>query len=183
MLRSVLRFAAGIVAAAVVWSWVAPSYVVLVARPAQALANVDPRLRHLDAKPQDGTLILRGGAEAPDLPLGTFPAEQVTYNVILLVGLFATVKGLLRGRTMLGFLLALFALYITHVIAVAAGLEYTYATTAGAWSDAHYGGMEQDFWKAIFYAYQLAGMFAVAFALWWISGPSEVRKGRALPAA
>lgn len=179
MLRSALRFAAGVAVAATIWISIAPSYVALIAPAAQRLVHLDPRLRHLDIKSQDGNLILRGGSEAPDLPLAWFAADQVTYNVILLVGLFATTRGLLRGRTVLAFLIALVALALTHVIAVAGGIEYTYATGAGAWSDAHYGGTEQDFWKASFYGYVLAGMFAVSFALWWLSGSSEVRRSLA----
>lgn len=179
MLRSALRFAAGVALAALVWSGIAPGYVELIAPMAQRLVSADPRLRHLDVKPQDGKMILRGGTDAPELPLGWLAADQLTYNVILLAGLFATSLNVRRARSWGAMIVAFLLLVLTHVLALATGIEQVYATTAGAWSDAHYGGNEQDFWKAALYAYQLAGMFAVSFALWWLSGSSEGRRARA----
>lgn len=173
----------GLAVAAVAWTWLVQPYVAAIAPLSQRVVHIDPRLRHLDLKVQDDDLILRGGGEGSDLPLGWLAAGQLTHNVILLAGLFAMTRGLLRGRTVVTIIAAFLVLMITHVLAVAAGIEQVYATTAGAWSDAHYGGTEQDFWKAAYFAYQLAGMYAIAFALWWVSGSSEVRTGRARSAA
>ena len=60
-------------------------------------------------------------------------------------------------------------LFVTHVFGLTASIQATYATQISGWSERHYAAWEQDLWTAIDYSYRLAGMFAIAFALWWFT--------------
>jgi hypothetical protein len=80
-----------------------------------------------------------------------------------------------RDRNFRRLLIALLILFATHVLAVAVAVESTYSTRIPEWSDQNYSGALQDFWSAAEYAYRLAGMFAIAFACWWLA-KGEIEK-------
>ena len=185
MLRSALKFGAGAAIAIVVWTWTIPTYNQILAVVAEPVMRIDPRLRHGEIQGADRKVNARGSETQPDLPRVIIPADQLTYNVILLIGLFATNPRPFRDRGVLRLALALLVLFATHVLALVISIESTYATRLGPWSNAHYGPLEQDVWTAIEFAYRLAGMFAIAFACWWltVSGSSADRKSPARSAA
>lgn len=109
-----------------------------------------------------------------DAPSIQVPADQLTYNIILFAGLMAAAppRRLWRG-------LAAFAvLVIFHGLAIATTIEATYATRAGAWSNAHYSPAAQDFWNSIAFIYRLGGMFAIAFVCWYAATWSGARESR-----
>ena len=85
--------------------------------------------------------------------------------MILLLGLFATNRPV-RLRPIA---VAIAILFVTHVFGLTASIQATYATQISGWSERHYAAWEQDLWTAIDYSYRLAGMFAIAFALWWFT--------------
>lgn len=174
MLRNALRFAAGAALASAVWWFAAPAYVRFLTAAAEPLVRIDSNLGHAEILSAGLRVRVRGDERQPDLPPIVFPADQVAYNVILLAGLFAADPGM-AGRTTggkpsarIGRLLAMIAILAgTHVIALAVGIEATYAGRLGNWSSARYTAGAQDFWTAVEYSYRLAGMFAIAFGLWW----------------
>ena len=51
--------------------------------------------------------------------------------------------------------LAIAVLVGTHVLALLASIEATYAMRAGAWSRTHYTPFEQDFWKSVDFVYRI----------------------------
>ncbi|HUP50462.1 MAG TPA: hypothetical protein VNA04_16935 [Thermoanaerobaculia bacterium] len=172
MLRSALRFAAGAAAGILLWLYVTPTYHVVLVAAAEPLMRADPRLRHAEVLPSHRRITARGGTERPELPAVLIPADQLTYNVILFLGLFATNPAPFRDRGVRRLAIALAILFATHALAVVAAIEATYATGTGPWGDRNYAPMEQDFWVALEYGYRLAGMFGIAFGCWWMTRQS-----------
>ncbi len=160
----VLRFILGLIVAAVVWYNLTPLYDRFIAAAATPLVKIDPRFRgaHLAA---DGRLIKMTGS----VPAANIPADQLTYNVLLLFALFASNRRPLRDRNVMAFLLANAVVVVLHVIAVLLSVESTYAVQMGAWSDAHYGTAGYYFWMYTEIFYRLVGMFGAVFACWWLS--------------
>jgi hypothetical protein len=185
MLRSTLRFAAGAIVGTLLWSWCGDAYHAVLARFAEPVVNIDSRLRHAEVRGAGSKVNARGDEEEPSLPRVIIPADQLTYNVILFLALFAMNRGLFRKQSLQRFAIAMAVLFAVHVLALAVSIEATYASRVTGWSNDRYGPLEQDFWTAAEYAYRLAGMAAVAFGCWWmtVTGASEVRKGREQHAA
>ena len=183
MFRSALRFVAGAAAGSLVWLLLTPAYNSVLAFAAQPLLRIDPRLRGVEVRGLEDRVQARGGEERLGLPRVVIPAGQLTYNLVLFAGLFATERGLFRGRAFRRFLAALLALMATHVLAFVVSIEATFATRLGTWSDTNYSALLQDFWNSAEYAYRLAGMFAIAFGLWWVTDPSAFRRSRERSAA
>ena len=176
-MRSVLRFIAGAVVGGFLWFYATPAYDAFLGRAAAVLLRLDHRLSGTVAE-RDGENLRVRNPENLAFPTVTIPADQLTYNLILFIGLMAARPGTLRRSA-----LAVLILVATHILAVTASIESTYATKLGAWSDAHYGGGQQDFWTATEYLYRLAGMFAIAFTVWWVSigAPSLIQESPAKP--
>ena len=185
MLRSALRFIAGAIAGTLLWSWGGDAYHAVIARASEPVVNIDLRLRHAEVRGAGSKVNARGDDVEPSLPRVIIPADQLTYNIILFLALFAMNRELLTKESLKRFAFALAVLFAAHVLALAVSIEATYATRLSAWSEQHYRPLEQDFWTAAEYAYRLAGMAAVAFGCWWMTliGPSEGRRVREQPAA
>ncbi len=162
-MRSLLSFVAGAVAAGFLWFYATPAYDAFLSHVGTVLLDVDPRLRAC-AIERDERVVRVRSTENLAFPTAMVPASELTYNVMLFAGLVAYRRGSWR-RT----LVAALVLVASHVVALVVSVEAVYATRQGPWSDAHYGGGEQDFWTAAEYLYRLAGMFGIAFAAWWLS--------------
>ena len=160
----VLRFAIALFAAAVVWYNLTPLYDAVIAGAATPLLKVDPRFRAARLGAIDRTIKVTGGVPAADIP-----ADQLTYNVILLVALFASNRRPLRDKNVVAFLVSALIIAVLHVAAVLLSVESTYAVHMGAWSEAHYGAAGYYFWLYAEIFYRLVGMFGVVFACWWVS--------------
>ena len=182
MLLRALRFILAATIAAVLWSFAAPAYNAALAFCAEPLLRIDPRLRSVDVHAVESRILARGDVHKPDLPLVIIPANELTYNLVLFAGLFCSERKPLRDGGWRRLALALGVLVLTHVLAIAVSIEATYATRLGEWSEKNYSSAQQDFWSATEYAYRLAGMFGIAFACWWVSGPAAVRTDPAPPA-
>ncbi len=163
MLGKALRFAIGLTIGFAIWKHATPAYDRLLAAGAQPLIRIDHRLQNAFVV-ADGAAIQATG---PDLPPVRVPAAELTYNMILLFGLFATSPP--RRRTFLGFAIGIAILVATHVLAVVVSTNATFIARGGPWSDARYSSFEQDLWTAAEYSYRLAGMFAIVFACWWVA--------------
>lgn len=181
MLRSALKFAAGAAAGVSLWMYLTPLYHSILVGAAEPILHFDRRLRHVEMVVADRRILARGGAGQPALPAVLIPADQLTYNVILLLGLLTTNRAPFRDRGAVRIALALSILAATHVIATAVAAEATYATKT-AWGRERYAALEQDFWAALEYAYRLAGMFGIAFACWWMTRLSDSSEARTAPA-
>ena len=160
----VLRFVVGFAVAAAVWYNLTPAYDRLIAAAATPLLKIDPRFRAAHLAAAGRIIKVTGGVPAADIP-----ADELTYNVILLVALFASNRRPLRDRNVVAFLVSNLIVVALHVIAVLLSVESTYAVRMGAWSEAHYGAAGYYFWLYAEIFYRLVGMFGAVFVCWWIS--------------
>jgi hypothetical protein len=98
----------------------------------------------------------------------SLPADDLTFDVILLLALAGATNGVFRDRAMKGLALSLLVLFGCHVLALVAAVESFYATQLGPWSAAHYGPLARNFWGTASHFWRLAGCFAAPFVLWWV---------------
>lgn len=113
------------------------------------------------------------------------PLRDLTFNIILLVALFAASKRTFSDRNIGGFLVAAGLLALTHVFGMVAEVMSIYVAKLGMWSKVHYSDLERNVWGVANHFYRLVLMYAIAFALWWgfrdkgaevASGPSAKKK-------
>jgi hypothetical protein len=160
----VLRFVLALIVAAVVWYNLTTPYDRFISAAATPLVKIDPRFRGAHLAAEERIIKVTGS-----VPAANIPADQLTYNVILLVALFASNRRPLRDRNVVAFLVSTGVVIVLHVIAVLLSVESTYAVQMGAWSNAHYGTAGYYFWMYAEIFYRLVGMFGAVFACWWVS--------------
>ncbi len=176
MLTKVFRFAIGCAIGFLVWRYGTPIYAAAVAPLARVFLSASRLFAGTRLTPAGMNIEISG----PSIPPVRIPFSELTYNVILFFGLFATVRGLFRDRSVIRFALAAVVLALTHVFATVADAVFVYATRLGTWSNAHFSPFEQDFWTAADYVYRIGGMFAIAFACWVVAaGPAALRSASA----
>ncbi len=150
-------------AGAMLWWWLTPSYDALLAGVAAPLLRIDRRLAGAELTARGRTIVM----QSRTIPSAQIPADQLTYNVILLFALFASDRKPLRDHNMKRFALSLLILAVVHCIALVVSIESTYAVQQAAWSEAHYSAFAAKLWLDIELFYRLVGMFAVVFICWW----------------
>jgi len=171
VLLRALRFVAGALAGFLIWWCATPIYNDALASAAEKILSVDKRLCGPHAEDVD-----RGIFVHPRLcvaPSATIPADQLTYNIILLAALFA-----MRGRGIGGFVLSLAVVAITHLLSLVVSIESTYAARNGPWSEQHYSWIEAEAWVSVEFFWRLVGMFAIVFACWWLTQSATDRPPR-----
>ncbi|HVS30969.1 MAG TPA: hypothetical protein VMS98_05895 [Thermoanaerobaculia bacterium] len=173
-----LKFVVAAALTTFLWILASPPYNSVLAAASQPLLWLDGRLRGVEVRGMGDRIHARGGHSRPEIPRVIIPAVELTYNIVLFAGLFATNRDPLRNRGWRRLLIALAVLFATHILAVAVSIESAYATKLGAWSVRNYSERLQDFWAAVEYVYRLAGMFGISFACWWLSVPAEARTDR-----
>lgn len=166
MLLRALRFIGGALAGFLFWWYATPIYNGVTASGAAQILQLDKRLCGPRTQTVDRNVFV-----SPRLcvaPTATVPADQLTYNIILLAALFA-----MRGR-FLPFIAACTVVMVTHVLSLAVSIESTYARTMRI-----YSSFEQNLWVGTEFFWRLVGMFAIVFACWWLSEqPRAARKSR-----
>ncbi len=133
----------------------------------------EPVVRLLERPPAtrlyaDGRRVVIDRADFPstsDRP--ALPADDLTFDVILLAALAGATPGLFRDRAVRGLAVSCAVLFALHVAALVAAVESFYATQLGAWSAANYGAFARNFWGTATHFWRLAGCFAAPFLLWW----------------
>lgn len=95
------------------------------------------------------------------------PLRDLTFNIILLVALFAASRRTFSDRNIGGFLVAAGLLALTHVFGMVAEVMSIYVAKLGMWSKVHYSDLERHVWGVLNHFYRLVLMYAIAFALWW----------------
>ena len=172
MLRPLLppltRAAAGFLLGLGLWAGFIGVYGSFVAATAQPLLRAMERPSVTRLTADEETIVVN----REDFPRGS-PRPQIrldglTFNVILLTVLFASNVPSLSTRNVSMFLVACVILAATHVLALVAAVESIYALRLGPWSAAHYGPIARDFWSGAAHFYRIAGMFGIAFLLWWM---------------
>ena len=165
MLLRALKFLIGLAAGIALWWTATPSYERLLAAVTQPLLHIDSRFAGAVFEPLERMLRVTSSTA---LPVANIPADLLTYNVILLLALFATNDRPWRWTNVKGVAISLAVLFVAHVIGLFISVESTYALRMGEWSAAHYGSAAQDVWLALELFYRVVGMFGVAFACWFM---------------
>jgi hypothetical protein len=166
----VLRGLVGFLLGIAFWFGFSRPYETTIAVAAQAITNLfeSPDVTRL--QPAKGEFVL----DRRDFPPGSarpgLPAPDIHFNFVLLAALFAMDPRPFEGAHVARLLAAAAALWLVHVIALVFQVQSVYATSLGAWSDAHYGRIASNVWAAGWHFYQIAGRFAAPFALWWFFG-------------
>jgi hypothetical protein len=166
MLSRAARFIAGFIAATVLWLWLSP----LLAR---GMAAATEPLLHLDARFHDAQLSASESMVSVDAPHGTFPqtkypADQLTFNLILLVALFASNRRPFRDRNIVAFLISLAIILALQPPALLVTIE-TYYANFTKWGEPQYGNVAANVWLVLSMFWRLVGMFGAVFACWWVS--------------
>ena len=162
-----LRFVIGFIAGVLLWSATAPAYTKLLAWGSAPLIRIDSRFREADVEARGTTM--RVSSAVPRFPSLDFKAEQITYNVILLIALFAANPAPWRRRNVGRFFGALAITCVTHFLAVIIWIEASYSVIFDDWSIEHYESFAANAWTSAQLLYQVVGMFGVVFILWWMS--------------
>jgi hypothetical protein len=170
MLLRALRFAAGLALGVCIWWAATPIYNQLLAPSTQLLLHADRRLADAVLVPQERKIFI---TSSTPLPIATMPADQLTYNIILLLALFASNEKPWRLLNLRGLALALVILFVSHCIGLIISIESTYAVRQGAWSEQHYGEAAANFWLTAELVFRIVGMFGVVFASWWALSHSK----------
>jgi hypothetical protein len=103
----------------------------------------------------------------PSSPRPGIPAQDLDFNVAILIALFATARRPFADRSLRKIGAGLAILWATHVVALIFAVESLYATELGPWSADHYGALARNVWATGHHFYRIAGMFAIPFVLWW----------------
>jgi hypothetical protein len=170
MFLRALRFAAGLALGVWIWWAATPVYNHVLAPATQLLVHVDRRLADAVLVPQERKIFV---TSATPLPTATMPADQLTYNVILLLALFAMNDRPWRIGNVRGLAIALVILFVSHCIGLLISIESTYAVRQGVWSEQHYGDAAANFWLTSELVFRIVGMFGVVFAAWWALSHSK----------
>jgi hypothetical protein len=170
MLLRALRFLAGLALGVWIWWAATPAYNHLLAPATQLLLHADRRLAAAELLPQERNVFV---TSSTPLPTATMPADQITYNIILLLALFASNDRPWRLANVRGLAIALLVLFISHCIGLLISIESTYAVRQGAWSEQHYGDAAANFWLTTELVFRIVGMFGVVFASWWALSHSK----------
>jgi hypothetical protein len=164
MLLRALRFLAGVALGFWIWWAATPAYNQGLAAATQLLLHADSRLAAAELVPQERKIFV---TSSTPLPTATMPADQLTYNIILLLALFASNDDSWRVPNLRGLAVALVILFLSHCIGLVISIESTYAMRQGVWSEQHYGDAAANFWLTTELVFRIVGMFGVVFASWW----------------
>jgi hypothetical protein len=143
----------------------------IVERPAVTSINTQGSLMVIERRGVYNTM--RPAIESSDL----------TFNVILLITLFAINRDPISRRNIAAFARAAPFLLFVHVAAAIAFVQMFYVDSAAG---ASYGPLARRFWSSVPYFYGIIGVYGSAVALWWLFRPSDLpaeglsRSGRKL---
>lgn len=127
-----------------------------------------PDVTSLQKHDDPAMIIVERADFPPQSPRPVIRLGELTFNLVLLFALFGL--GPLSDRNMAGLAISLGILWATHIAATVVHVKKIYALQLGAWSDVHYGPLSKNVWGLLDQFYSVAGIFAVAFLLWWTLG-------------
>jgi hypothetical protein len=164
MLLPIARFVAGLALGVWIWWAAAPAYNRLLAPATELLLHADRRLAAAALVPQGREVFV---TSSTPLPTATMPADQLTYNIILLLALFASNTHAWSRANLRALAIAMVILFVSHCAGLLISIESTYAVRQGAWSEQHYSDTAGSFWLMTELVFRTVGMFGIVFAAWW----------------
>jgi hypothetical protein len=171
LLPPLLRATIGFLLGLGLWTGFIGPYATFVATTAQPLLRMMERPAVTRLTADEETIVVNREDFPRTSPRPQIRLDELTFNVILLTVLFASNVPSLSTRNVTLFLIACLILSVTHVLAFVAAVESIYALRLGPWSAAHYGPFARNFWSGASHFYRIAGMFGLAFLLWWPTRP------------
>lgn len=167
--RVALKALAGFAAGLALWIFLSPLYDRMIARAAQFTMRAFERPPVTRLRPAaDQYVTIDRSDFDPRSKRPAFSIRDLTFNVLLLIALFATAKRVFSDRNIGGFLIAMGLLALTHVWGAITEVMATYVMKLGLWSTVHYSAFERNVWSVSNHFYRLVLMYAIAFALWWL---------------
>jgi hypothetical protein len=161
-----------------IWSGLSVPYARLLASLSETVVRWGERPAVTSITPRE-TLMVVDRADFPPTPssvrLGV-ESTDISFNLILLVTLFAASERTLSDRNVFGLAGAAIALLFVHVAAVVSFVEAHYAESFGPWSASHYGYVARHVWSAAPYFYSVVGAYGFAVALWFLFRPPSPSK-------
>jgi hypothetical protein len=168
--QTALKALGGFLAGLALWLLLSPLYDNGVARVTETILRFfeKPPVTRLTLKDDGYVTVDRSDFDARSKQRPAISIRDLTFNIVLLVALFAIARRPFSDRNIGGFLAAAALLALTHVFGAITEVMSIYALKLGLWSDVHYSSFERDAWSAANHFYRLVLMYAIAFALWWI---------------
>lgn len=167
--RLALKAIAGFLAGLALWVFLTPAYNRVIAATAERVIRVFEKPAVTRLVPGEDLYVTVDRADFdPRSKRPAVPLRDLTFNVVLLVALFAASRKTFSDRNIGGFLVALAALALTHVLGAVVEVMAIYVAKLGMWSRVHYSDFERNAWGVASHAYRLVFMYAIAFGLWWM---------------
>jgi hypothetical protein len=163
----------------VLWVLLSPVYDRVVAAGAESIMRAfeKPKVTRLRLAADNFTTVDRADFDPRSKRPG-ISIRDLTFNIVLLIALFAASSRPFTDRNIGGFLVAAVILALTHIFGVVTEVMSIYVAKLGLWSTVNYGEFDRNLWGVLNHFYRLVLMYAIAFALWWI-----FRDAAAKPAA
>jgi hypothetical protein len=167
--RVALKGLAGFVAGLAIWILLTPLYDRAIAATAQGIMRAfeNPKVTRLRPSTDQYVTVDRSDFD-PRSKRPAISLRDLTFNIVLLVALFAMSARPFSDRNIGGFLAACAALALTHVGATVTEVMSIYVAKLGPWSQVHYSSFDRHVWGVANHFYRLVLMYAIAFALWWV---------------
>lgn len=167
--KPALKALAGFLLGLALWLGFSSAYRSVVMPPTQAVLNFAESPDITELLPAEGSGVIVNRTDfPPESPRPVVPFNDLTFNVILLFALFAISKPALSNANVSGLAISLLILWITHAAALLIRIKKIYALQLGAWSEVHYGAFSRNLWGSLDHFYRVVGIYAIAFALWWL---------------
>jgi hypothetical protein len=168
-LRPALRAIAGFIAGVVLWTLLSPLYDRAVATGAQGILRAfeNPKVTRLRLAEDHFTTVDRSDFD-PRSKRPAISIRDLTFNIVLLIALFAASPRPFSDRNIGGFLVACAALALTHIFGVIIEVRSIYVAKLGMWSTVNYTDFDRNLWGVLNHFYRLVLMYAIAFALWFM---------------
>ncbi len=179
LVPALVRGAIGFAAGAALWLGLSETYHRTLAPPAQALIRTFEPVPVTRLRAEKREIIVEREDFPPSSPRPGIPADDLDFNIAILLTLFATVRRPLSDTALKRLFAALAILWATHVAAIVFAAEALYASSLGPWSAEHYGWIARNVWATGHHFYRIAGMFAIPFVLWWSLALHDFRSPRA----
>jgi hypothetical protein len=167
--RVALKAFAGFVAGVALWVLLSPLYDRVVAAGAEAVMRAfeQPKVTRLRLAADNFTTVDRADFD-PRSKRPAISIRDLTFNIVLLIALFAASLRPFSDRNIGGFLVAAVILGLTHIFGAVAEVMSIYVAKLGPWSTVNYTAFDRNLWGVLNHFYRLVLMYAIAFALWWV---------------
>jgi hypothetical protein len=166
--QAALKALAGFAAGVAFWLMASPLYDRAIAAGAQGVMRAfeNPKVTRLRPADDNRVTVDRSDFD-PRSKRPAISLRDLTFNVVLLIALFAASKRTFSDRNIGGFFAAVAILALTHIGAAVVEVMSIYVAQLGPWSRANYSDLDRNVWGVARHFYRLVLMYAIVFALWW----------------